>query len=115
LNTANRHQDFVVCIEMGFAQGAGSSRDQRQSIATATLPSIGQTWQQWANMPLCLPAGGCFAPSHGQAVTLHKAQYWSPVPTSITRRLHAYGIGWTESLSKDRINCLPAVKPSPCL
>ena len=38
-----------------------------------------------------------------------------PVPTSITRRLHAYGIGRTGSLSKDRIDCLPAVKASPCL
>ena len=46
LNTANPHQDFVVWIKMGFAQGAGSSRDRRQSIASATLPSIGQTRQQ---------------------------------------------------------------------
>ena len=38
-----------------------------------------------------------------------------PVPTSITRRLHAYGIGRTGSLSKGRIDCLPAVKASPCL
>ena len=27
VTTANRHQDFVVWIKMGFAQGAGSSRD----------------------------------------------------------------------------------------
>ena len=40
LNTENRHQGFVVWIKMGFAQGAGSSRDRRQSIASATLPSI---------------------------------------------------------------------------
>jgi hypothetical protein len=38
LNTANLHQDFVVWIKMDFAQGAGSSRDQRQSIAPAILP-----------------------------------------------------------------------------
>jgi len=49
LNTANRHQGFVVWIEMGFAKGAGSSRDRRQSIASATLPSIGQTRQQEAS------------------------------------------------------------------
>ena len=38
-----------------------------------------------------------------------------PVPISITRRFHAYGIGHTGGLSKDRIDCLPADKASPYL
>jgi hypothetical protein len=40
LNTANRHQDMVVWLEKGFAQGANSLRDWRQSIAQAILPCI---------------------------------------------------------------------------
>jgi len=60
---------------MGFAQGAGSSRDWRQSIAQATLPSIGHTDSSGQIYRFVLPAGGYFAPRHGQAVTLRKAQY----------------------------------------
>jgi hypothetical protein len=61
---------------------AGSSRrigggDRRQSIAQAILPSIGHPLQQWKICRFVLPAGGCFAPRHGQAVTLHSATRWS--------------------------------------
>jgi hypothetical protein len=55
-----------------FAQGAGLSRDrskasrQRFSHPGAVLWSSGRH--------LILPAGGGFAPRHGQAVTLRKAQ-----------------------------------------
>src|SRR5688572_24689512 len=46
LNTATLIRTLWYGFKMGFAQGAGSSRDRRQSIASATLPSIGQTLQQ---------------------------------------------------------------------
>ena len=58
LNTANRHQKWWYGLRMGFAQGAGSSRDRRQSIASAILPSIGHALQRWASHAalFCLPA-----------------------------------------------------------
>ena len=119
VNTANRHQDFLVWIKMGFAQGAGSSCDRRQSIASATLPPLGQTPHPWANISfrfacrrlLCSASRTSRDTPQSSVLRL----YMPPVPTSITRRLHAYGIGRTGSLSKGRIDCLPAVKANPCL
>ena len=52
LNTTNRYQNMVVWLEKGFAQGANSLRDWRQSIASAILPSIGQPLQRWVTLPL---------------------------------------------------------------
>jgi hypothetical protein len=42
LNTAHRYQESVGWIKKSFAQGAGLSRDRRQSIAQAILPCICQ-------------------------------------------------------------------------
>ena len=81
------------CMELSFAQGAGLSRDQRQSIAQAILPYRCRIWSSGGH-PF-LPAGGCFGPRHEQVVTLHKAQYLgrfpSLCPTSIARSSHACG------------------------
>jgi hypothetical protein len=67
---------MVVWLEKGFAQGANSLRDWRQSIAQAIIPSIGHLSSGGQLCRFISPAGGCFAPRHGQAVTLHKAQYF---------------------------------------
>ena len=72
LNTAKAYQDFVGWINMGFAQGAGSSRHRRQSIASATLPSIGHTQQQ--------------EPSH----TGHPPFPTSPAPSSLQESRDAW-------------------------
>jgi hypothetical protein len=106
LTTANRHQDMVVCIEKSFAQGGGLSRDQRQSIASAILLSIGHPSSGGQLCHFILPAGGCFAPRHGQAVTLHKAQYFGQLflsshVSSITWRSLACHVGRSGSLSID--------------
>jgi hypothetical protein len=52
VNTAHRHQESGRWMKESFAQGAGWSRDRRQSIAQAILPSIGHALQRWATMPL---------------------------------------------------------------
>ena len=59
-----------------------------------------------ATMRLCLPAGGCFAPRHGQAVTLHKAQYlgrFTP-PASIPRGAPRRIIPWHHDRAADKKN-----------
>jgi hypothetical protein len=51
LNTANRHQDFVVWIKMGLCAGSGLV-PRPEAKQSAILPSIGHPPQRWATLPL---------------------------------------------------------------
>jgi hypothetical protein len=104
LNATNPHQELVVWIKMGFAQGVGLSRDRRRSIASATLPSSVKPDSSGQICCFVSPASGCFAARHGQAVTLHKAQYFGRLFLSsqhlfITWSTYAYGVDRMESLN----------------
>jgi hypothetical protein len=106
LNTANPQQDFVVWIKMVFAQEADSSRDRRQSIATATLPSIGQTRQRGANMPLCFACRRllCCA-SRTSRDTPQSSVFWTFHPSrSIPRGALRRIIPWHHDRAADKKN-----------